>query len=117
MDKWLGLLFIVLVIYNMFYDSTLIFKQREYNDSENPESRKSRSIADKIVVVLASVMLLALILFVALNQLIPRIFALILITVPTILKYVVGSIKAADSIKFIVLNDKNNKEISIADQL
>ncbi len=117
MDKWLGLLFIVLVIYNMFYDSTLSFKQKEYRNSEISENRMSRTIADKIVVLLVSIMLLALILFVALNGLVPRIFALLTITVPVIMQYLVGSIKAADSIKFIVLDDKNNKEMSIAEKM
>ena len=87
MDKWLGLLFIVLVIYNMIYDSTLSFKQKEDSDFEISENRKNRTIADKIVVLLVSIMLLVLILFVALNHLVPRIFALLLITIPVILKY------------------------------
>lgn len=42
MDKWLGLLFIVLVIYNMIYDSTLSFKQKEDSDFEISENRKNR---------------------------------------------------------------------------
>lgn len=117
MDKWLGLLFIVLVIYNMIYDSALSFKQKEDSDFEISENRKKRTIADKIVVLLVSIMLLVLILFVALNHLVPRIFALLLITIPVILKYIVGSVKAADSIKFIVLDDKNNKEMSIAEKM
>ena len=57
MDKWLGLLFIVLVIYNMIYDSTLSFKQKEDSDFEISENRKNRTIADKIVVLLVSIML------------------------------------------------------------
>jgi hypothetical protein len=117
MDKWLGLLFIILVIYNMFYDSILTFKQKKYNESEVSESRNSRTIADKVVVLLVSIMLLTIILFVALNQLVHGIFTVIIITVPTIMRYIVGSIKAADSIKFIVLDDKNNKEISIAEKM
>ena len=96
----------------MIYDSTLSFKQKEDSDFEISENRKNRTIADKIVVLLVSIMLLVLILFVALNHLVPRIFALLLITIPVILKYIVGSVKAADSIKFIVLDDKNNKEMS-----
>lgn len=113
MDKWLGLLF----IYNMFYDSTLSFKQKEYRDSETSENRKGRTIADKIIELLVSIMLLALILFVALNRLVPQIFSLLIITIPVIMQYLVGSIQAADSIKFIVLDDKNNKEMSIAEKM
>lgn len=48
---------------------------------------------------------------------VPRIIVVIIITIPTILQFIVGTIKAADSIKFIVMDDKNNKEITIAEKM
>ncbi len=66
---------------------------------------------------LVLIMFIALILFVEFNRLVPRIIVVIIITIPTILQFIVGTIKAADSIKFIVMDDKNNKEITIAEKM
>jgi hypothetical protein len=93
------------------------FKQKKYNESVVSESRNSRTIADKVVMLLVSIMLFTIIIIVVLNQLVPRIFAFLIITVPTIMKYFIVIIKAADSIKFIVLDDKINKEITLAEKM
>lgn len=117
MDKWIRLLFMILLIYNMLYDIILTLKQSGHSEFKDSKSRNSRTIADKAVMPLVLIMFIALILFVEFNRLVPRIIVVIIITIPTILQFIVGTIKAADSIKFIVMDDKNNKEITIAEKM
>ena len=107
MDKWIRLLFMILLIYNMLYDIILTLKQSGHSEFKDSKSRNSRTIADKAVMPLVLIMFIALILFVEFNRLVPRIIVVIIITIPTILQFIVGTIKAADSIKFIVMDDKN----------
>lgn len=106
MDKWIRLLFMILLIYNMLYDIILTLKQSGHSEFKDSKSRNSRTIADKAVMPLVLIMFIALILFVEFNRLVPRIIVVIIITIPTILQFIVGTIKAADSIKFIVMDEK-----------
>lgn len=81
MDKWIRLLFMILLIYNMLYDIILTLKQSGHSEFKDSKSRNSRTIADKAVMPLVLIMFIALILFVEFNRLVPRIIVVI-ITIP-----------------------------------
>ena len=49
MDKWIRLLFMILLIYNMLYDIILTLKQSGHSEFKDSKSRNSRTIADKAV--------------------------------------------------------------------
>ena len=60
MDKWIRLLFMILLIYNMLYDIILTLKQSGHSEFKDSKSRNSRTIADKAVMPLVLIMFIAL---------------------------------------------------------
>lgn len=116
MNKWYVTLFLVLVIYNMFYDSSMLFKTKDFGNAEKTEEIKTKTTADKIIMLLVSVSVIAGLLFVIFNKWVPGIIIIILIIIPAVLQNFVGSIMAADSLKFIVFGNDNNRDLSMSEK-
>lgn len=110
-------LFAILIMYNVIYDSTMSFKTKGTGKWKEQETYDETTIADKIITFFVSIAFLAGLLFALFNKLVPGIIAILLITVPTVLRHIAESIRAADSIKFIVLENNSNRELLISEKM
>jgi hypothetical protein len=103
-------------MYNIIYDGILFFEEKDLDDKSKKQN-KNITRADIIILWLACIVFFVGLLFLTFNKLMPAFFSVIIITIPTVLRGLVLSIKAANSLKPIVFSDTNTKELSIVEKL
>lgn len=107
MGKWLKLSIVFIILYNEFYDFTLYYKEKEQGKKNDKASSKI-SAADEIIAILVLLSLIIGILMVFINGWFPGAVVIVLLMIPTLLMYFIGSMKAADKLKYIVIGHSDD---------
>lgn len=116
MKKWF-LSLLILIIYNILYDSIIAYKSIESREDKKKEVLEEKNIADILIILLVYMIFLAGFFLIVFNNLIPRIIVIIMITIPVVLKFLADSFNAADSLKYILFENNNMQELSISEKL
>lgn len=110
--------FVVLVIYNILYDGYVHFKAQEVvESSEKNESISGYNIPDLIIKGLACLFSIIILIYTLVSNSIPGIVAIIVLALPTVLMRVVVSIRAAISLRKIILDNNDTSNLSIKEKM
>lgn len=118
MLKWFRIIFVILVFYNVLYDGFVSIKSKKHLENEiTTEQKRKHTVADSIVTTVVCLTCFGLLLFVIWSKMIPAIIGVLLITVPTVLRYLSNSIKASESLKKIIFETDSDKEFTIKEKM